>query len=193
MKLLFYDLETTGLNPGQHSVHQIAGIFFENGEKIKEFEIKLQPNPKAKIEKEALDLKNLTIEDLNTRQSFNDGYKELLTYLGAWCNKFDKKDKIELIGYNNRTFDDQFLRGLFLQNDDKYFGSWFHQQTRDVNILAVECLSPFRDELESFKLVHVAKYLGIEVDEAEAHDALYDVKLTVSVWLELRKRFFVQF
>lgn len=193
MKVLFYDLETTGLNPAKNSIHQIAGIFFQDGELIKEFEIKLQPNPKAQIEQEALDLKNLTIDDLMNRQSFREGYEELIRYLSGWCDKYNKKDKIELIGYNNRTFDDQFFRGLFLQNDDKYFGSWFHQQTRDVNVLAVECLSPFRDEIESFKLTSIAKYLDIEVDEAQAHDALYDVRLTVSVWLELRKRFFKPF
>jgi DNA polymerase III subunit epsilon len=193
MKLLFYDLETTGLLPNKHSIHQLAAMYFENGELVKEIEIKFKPNPKALIDQEALDLKNITMDNLMNRQSYNEGFYEFKNYISAWCNKFDKNDKIELIGYNNRTFDDQFLRGFFLQNDDKYYGSFFHQQSRDVNVLAVECLSPYRGELANFKLMEVARYLGIEVDESKAHDALYDVRATFAVWLELRNRFFVKF
>lgn len=190
MKTLFFDLETTGLQPHRHCLHQIAGIYLENGEEVKRFEIKMRPYEKAAIEQDALDIAKVTIDELNARQSFADGYKEFTTMLDMWVKKFDKTDKIELVGYNNLSFDNNFLRGLFLINGDKYFGSYFHQQSRDVYALAVECLHPFRNEIENFKLPTVAKFLGIEVIDDKLHDAVYDVHLTIQVYLELRKQFF---
>lgn len=43
MKTLFFDVETTGLLHHKHYIHQIAGIYLENGEEVKRFEIKMQP------------------------------------------------------------------------------------------------------------------------------------------------------
>lgn len=50
MKLFYYDLETTGTNYWQHSIHQIAGIIEIDGIEKERFEINLQPNPQARIE-----------------------------------------------------------------------------------------------------------------------------------------------
>jgi DNA polymerase-3 subunit epsilon len=36
--------------------------------------------------------------------------------------------------------------------------------------------------MENFKLMTVARTLGIEVDESQLHDALYDVKLTKEIY-----------
>ena len=38
-------------------------------------------------------------------------------------------------------------------------------------------------EMENFKLMTVARFLGIEVDESQLHDALYDVKLTKEIYI----------
>ena len=190
MKTLFFDVETTGLSPAKHCLHQLSGIYLENGEEIKRIDIKVAPYEKAIIEDEALEVSKVTREELSQRQSFADGFKEFNVILDSWVNKFDKKDKIELVGYNNLAFDNNFLRGFFLINQCNYFGSYFHQQTRDVYALAVECLHPFRGELKDFKLTTVAKFLGVEVIDDNAHDAVYDVHLTIQVYVELRKRFF---
>ena len=190
MKTLFFDVETTGLLPHKHCIHQIAGIYLENGEEVKRFEIKMQPYEKAQIEQEALDVGKVTRDELQSRQTFQEAFKEFNTMLDSWVNKFDKKDKIELVGYNNLAFDNNFLRGFFKINECNYFGSYFHQQSRDVYALAVECLHPFRDDIKDFKLQTVAKYLGIQVVEDSLHNATYDVHLTIQVYVELRKRFF---
>lgn len=60
MKLFFYDLETTGVNPGKNGIHQISGMIVINGEVKETFDIKVQPNPKAVIEKQALDVAGVT-------------------------------------------------------------------------------------------------------------------------------------
>lgn len=54
MKLLFFDLETTGVNPGKNGIHQISGEIVIDGVSKEQFDFHVQPNPKAIIEEEAL-------------------------------------------------------------------------------------------------------------------------------------------
>lgn len=55
-KLFFYDLETTGTNPGRHGIHQISGEIVIDGKTVETFDYKVQPNPKAQIEDAALEV-----------------------------------------------------------------------------------------------------------------------------------------
>ena len=50
MKLLFFDLETTGTNPGRNGIHQISGQVVIDGIVKESFDFHVQPNPKAAIE-----------------------------------------------------------------------------------------------------------------------------------------------
>lgn len=54
MKLLFFDLETTGVNPGKNGIHQISGEIVIDGVSKEQFDFHVQPNPRAIIEDEAL-------------------------------------------------------------------------------------------------------------------------------------------
>lgn len=189
-KQLFYDLETTGLNPGKNGIHQIAAIMVIDGVEKLRYNLKIQPNPNAVIEDDALKIAKVTREDLATYKPFAEGYNDFKAMLTKFCNPRDTTDKIQLIGYNNRSFDDQFLRGLFLQNGDKYFGSFFWADSSDVLVLASECLREERYRLTNFQLKTVASYVGIEVDEAGLHDALYDIELTMKIYQEIKTKYF---
>lgn len=186
MKIMAYDVETTGTNPGQYGIHQIAGIILIDGKEKERFEIKLRPNPKAKIDPEALKAANVTEEQIMAYPPMEEGYRELIKILGRYVDKFNKQDKFFLLGYNNAGFDDNFLRGLFLQNGDQYFGSWFWADPMDVRVLAIRQLAPVRHLMENFKLMTVARQVGIEVDESRLHDAVYDVELTYEIFKRLR-------
>ena len=87
-----------------------------------------------------------------------------------------------MVGYNNATFDNQFLRGFFLQNGDVYFGSWFWANSIDVMVLASAYLATRRPDMENFKLSTVARTLGVDVQSASLHDAMYDIELTKAVF-----------
>lgn len=102
--------------------------------------------------------------------------------LAKYVDKFNKKDKFFLVGYNNAAFDNQFLRGFFLQNGDVYFGSWFWANSIDVMVLASAYLAERRPEMENFKLSTVAKFLGVSVSDDSLHNALYDIELTRAVY-----------
>ena len=102
--------------------------------------------------------------------------------LEKYVDKYNKKDKFFLVGYNNAAFDNPFLRGFFLQNGDQYFGSWFWSNTIDVMVLASAYLATRRPDMENFKLSTVAKTLGVNVDDESLHNALYDIRLTKAVF-----------
>lgn len=185
-KLFWYDLETTGVDWWRHQPHQIAGIIEIDGEVKESFEIKMRPNPGAPVSAEALEVAGITIEDLKGyEKSQKQGYEQLCAILGKYVDKFDKKDKAHLCGYNNRGFDDLFLRQLWKGCGDVYFGSWFWADSIDVLVLASNDLKDERASLENFKLATVAKHYQIELDETKLHDAMYDVELT----REIYKRF----
>lgn len=47
-------------------------------------------------------------------------------------------------------------------------------------------LAEQRPDMPDFKLATVAKWMGIEVDEAKLHDATYDLILTRGIYERLR-------
>lgn len=179
MKLFYYDLETTGVNHWQHSIHQIAGIIEIDGVEQERFEINLQPNPKARIEDEALEVANKTKEEvLNNPYTFNEAYQKLTSILTQYVDKYNKKDKFFTVGYNNSSFDDKFLKAFFIQNNDKYYGSLFWSHAIDVMVLASAHFVDIRPEMVNFQLRTVAAQCGIEIEEEKLHDAVYDIELT---------------
>lgn len=182
MKLFFFDLETTGVNPAKNGIHQISGEIVIDGEVKESFDFKVQPNPLCQIEDEALAVAGVTKDQVLRYTPMFITYGELVKMLGKYVDKFNKTDKFFLVGYNNASFDNQFLRGFFLQNKDNYFGSWFWSNSFDVMVLATPFLASKRYQMENFKLSTVAATLGIVVEEEKLHDASYDIYLTKSIF-----------
>jgi DNA polymerase-3 subunit epsilon len=95
-------------------------------------------------------------------------------------DKYNKKDKFFLIGYNI-GFDDSFMREMWRRNKDVYYGSWFWWPPIDVAVLACHYLKGERHRLENFKLSTLAEYLNIK-REGNAHDALSDIHITREIY-----------
>lgn len=146
MKLLFFDLETTGTNPGRNGIHQISGQVVIDGIVKESFDFHVQPNPKAAIEDEALAVAGVTREQIAKYPAMGTVYRQFVAMLGKYVDKYNSKDKFFLVGYNNAAFDNQFLRGFFLQNNDKFFGSWFWANSMDVMVLATVYLANKRTD-----------------------------------------------
>ena len=191
-KLFFYDLETTGTNPGRHGIHQISGEIVIDGKSLETFDFKVQPNPKAQIEDAALEVGDVTREQIMAYPPMGQVYTQLVAMLGKYVNKFDKTDKFHLVGYNNRGFDDNFFRGFFLQNGDNYFGSWFWADSIDVLVLASTFLADRRAELPNFKLATVADFLGIDTTAGKLHDASFDIFVTKAVFDFIMSKFIIR-
>lgn len=165
-----------------------SGIWYDKGFKerlAKRFDIRLAPNPAATIEQEALDVAGVTLEQVQSYQPMEEGYRQLIGILSKYVNKFDKRDKMYLVGYNNAGFDNNFLRALFQQCGDKYFGSWFYPNCMDVYVMVTPFLMGVRNDMENFKLMTVARTMGIEIDENKLHDATYDIELTRDIFYRI--------
>lgn len=184
-KILFYDLETTGTKFWRNGIHQIGGIVDIDGEEMERFDIRVAPNPQAEVEQEALDVAGVTLEQVRGYMPMAEGYSRLVEILSKYVYKYDKKDKFYLAGYNNASFDNAFLRAFFVQNGDKYFGSWFWSNCLDVYVLATPHLFDRRPMMENVKLMTVAREMGIEIDESKLHDATYDIELTREIYYKL--------
>jgi len=182
MKILFFDLETTGLMPNKHGIHQISGEVVIDGKTLRTFDFKVRPNPKAEITQEALDVAGVTAEQIMAYPPMEHVFLRFIEMLDVYVNRFDKKDKFFLAGFNNASFDNQFLRGWFLQNGCDYFGSWFWSNSIDVMVLATPYLAARRADMDDFKLATVAKFLGIDVSDKKLHDAQYDIYLTKAIF-----------
>lgn len=182
VKLLFIDLETTGTDHRKHGIHQISGMVELSGRVVEAFDWNVQPNPKAKIEPDALAVSGRTLEQVQGFPEMAIVFKQLETLLRRHVNRFDPKDKFHLVGFNNRSFDDPFLRSWFSQNGSDFFGSYFWPNSLDVLVLASKYLMHRRPGMPNFKLRSVAEELGLLVDPDRLHDSAYDVELTRQVY-----------
>lgn len=182
MKLLFFDLETTGIKYWRNGIHQISGEVVIDNVTREAFNYSVCPHPGCEIEEEALRVCNVTKEQILAYPPMNEVYRQFTGMLSKYVDKYDKTDKFFLVGYNNAPFDNYFLKAFFVQNGDNFFYSWFWVNSIDVMILAGLHLMQKRHTMPDFKLDTVARELGIETDAGKLHDAAYDILLTKEIY-----------
>lgn len=185
MKLLIYDLETTGLDKIKHGIHQISYKIFtksNDGYKYTEIiDIKMRPAIEKEFDPKAMI--SVTKEEILQRElSEKEGFKQFMNVVDSFIDKYSRTDKFHLVGFNNRKFDDDFLRQWFSENDSKYYGSYFWSDSIDLSAIASMLLRDQRKEMENFKLATVCKNLGIPVNETRLHDSKYDLELTIQLY-----------
>ena len=190
MKICYIDVETSGLDKEKCALLQLSGAIIIGGKLQEEFDFFVKPFEDDAIDPEALEICGFTEEQITSDPTFRnpkDVHNDFTKLLGKYVNKYKKEDKFYLAGYNSHSFDHQFLRQFFLKCGDKYMGSWFFFPSIDIMLIAAYKLIGKRHLLENFKLMTVAKFLGIEVDEEKAHSAIYDIRITRQILLELYK------
>lgn len=186
MKILFFDCETTGLDPKVNAIHQLTGCLEIDGEAVFEFDYHIQPWEGAVIEPEALAVgKGVSVEQIMAYDLPATVYANFVTNLDKYCDRFNKKDKIFLCGYNSASFDNGFLRAMFERNYNKYFGSYFWNSPLDVFVMASFKLMKVRQYMPNFQQATVAKALSIEVDDEKLHDSSYDLWVLREIYKKL--------
>lgn len=183
IKIFSFDLETSGIDPKKNGIHQIAGRVYVDYKLKKEFyhDVKLMPGDE--YSKEALAVSNKTPEDI-VSESHCDPKRlcaALIKNLGVYCDKFSKTDKYFVLGYNV-NFDTDFMRQFFAKNGDNYYGSWFWSANLDVMTIAQQHLIHDRHKMPNFQLGTVANHLGIDAEEKDLHNALFDVSLHEAIY-----------
>jgi len=123
MKIIYIDLETTGTDPKKNGIIQIAGTISANGES-EDFNFLMCPRNETVYDRTALQKNGKTRGEIATYPHSSEVFPKFIALLSKYVNRFDKADKFYFVGYNS-SFDMDFLREWFSQNEEAYFGSWF--------------------------------------------------------------------
>jgi len=174
-KVLYFDTETTGLEAGKHGIIQLAALMEIGGDVVESFNMKFQPHYGAEINPDALKVSGTDPEELKSRTSSADAYREFLKFLDRHISKFDKTDKAYPAGYNV-TFDMHFLDAWFRHHGNQY-GTGSYQNWKMLDPLPLLRVWDFLGtiSLPDYKLQTVCNAYDIEL---QAHDALSDIIAT---------------
>lgn len=187
VKMVFLDVETTGLDPRQHVIHQLSGHIYVNGNLEEEFNYNIKPHERGKISQDALKVAGVTTQEIMKYPDRKEVFPAFHVLLKRRCDPYNKQDKYFFCAYNAH-FDNGFMRKFFEQNGERYFGSYFWSGSIDVMCLAQEFLKEDRHLMPDFKLMTVAEWLGLTVDQTKAHDSLYDIIITKAIYDRVTKK-----
>lgn len=157
--LVFFDIESTGLNVITDRIVQIALIKFEKG-KDEPKEIEMLINPGMPISEESMAIHGITPDMVRNKPTFEQIAKKLFDFIGD----------ADLAGYNSDRFDIPMLMEEFNRA-----GLDFDIEIR--NLIDVQKVF-YRMEPRTLKAA-LKHYCGKELENA--HNALADVRATVDV------------
>jgi len=185
-KICFIDVETTGVDETRGAeIHQISAIITDiDADKVLgEFTSTFRPfESSGKYDPAALEKCGLTEETLLARpKDCREGFLDFINFLSEFCDRFDKKDKLQFVAYNAK-FDDRFVRSWFTKHGDNFFGSWFWNPSICVMQSIAWLLVRDRQKVSGFKLSDMCKLAEVEFNEDDAHDARYDIQKTLELY-----------
>jgi len=181
----FIDLETTGLDHKMHAAWEISIILERGGVLEDEAQFRCMPFAFQQVDAKALEVGGITMEELMGFEKPEEAHAKIKALLNQYIDPYDKKDKAFFIGFNS-TFDERFLRALFENCDDKYFGSYFWWPSIDVAVLAADALMLGRPQMRRFRLQDVAEYMGVPLEGGKLHDSMYDATITREIYRRLK-------
>jgi len=175
MKVLYFDVETTGLNPNVDFVMQLSGLIEVDGEIVDEFNYFMQPPKGTAVSTEALKVTGKTIEDLRSYPSAQEGFDKFTELLNKYVKYGSWSDKFYPAAYNG-NFDLQFIDQMFKRQFaiDKW---GYYQNWQLIDPLPVFRALSYAGVIKTYghKLSTMCDHFGISL---EAHDALSDVRAT---------------
>ncbi|MCL2038764.1 exodeoxyribonuclease I [Candidatus Saccharibacteria bacterium] len=191
MTFFFYDLETSGLDPKSDRIMQFAGQRTDQN---------LQPigepyNILVKLSTEVLPSPfAIFATGLTPQATLETGISEA-QLAQILASEVFTEDTVAL-GYNNISFDDEFIRHLFFRNfHDPYTWQWAEGRSRwdllDV-VRLTRALRPDginwveKDGKQSNKLTDLSS--ANQLEHAQAHDALSDVRALIALAQLLRAK-----
>lgn len=187
MKLIFLDIETTGIPCPASGLIQLSGAIEIGGEFKEQFNFLMRPFPDDVVSDEALTVNGATRTELAGYDDPRLDFEQFVGLLGKYVDRYDRSDKFHLVAYNAR-FDAEHLRAWFEKCGDRFFGSWFFHPSIDVMSVAAVVLIRHRADISDYRLVTLAEVMGLDVDRDAVHDALYDAELTRQLFHRLMER-----
>jgi len=176
-------VETTGLDPVDNDIWQLAYLIEIDGNVVDGENMYIRPHNMANIQQKALDVNHTTVEKLEEIElTVPEAIADIKRKWGKYINKYDRKDKFVIAGYWV-NFDVNFLRQTFVKAGDKYgIGTWCFSPCLDVASFVAVAVAKHNFRFPNYKLETVCDKLGIPI---EAHDALSDIAATRTLYSAL--------
>lgn len=171
MKIFRIDTETTGLNPKQCGIIEIAIIVEIDDKVLVEYQSKMLPFPGDEIKEDALKINGIDIEKIKIKPQ-----KVCEDILSIINDSFRiSKEKIILSGHNV-AFDKGFLYHWFMKNgmSDEWFSDHFDEKIICTRKKAEKYFLNKADKPENYKLTTLTDWFKIEHDNA--HSAWSDME-----------------
>lgn len=187
---LFYDLETSGLNPAFDQVLQFAAIRTDlDLNEINRYEIHCQLRPDVVPNLEAV----LT-HRLSPLQAQSDHLPTERDSIYQIHTLLNEPGTIS-IGYNTLGFDDEFLRFSFFRNLLAPYTHQFKDQCQRMDLLPITVMY-YLFKPEAVQWPQVDGQVSLKLEElnqlnnwvaGQAHDAMVDVEATVALAQQLQQ------
>lgn len=199
-KILWLDVETTGLDAQKHGLIQLAMLMDIDGKIVDEISLDIQPFAKDMMSIGIDDIANIptdiswaesqdTYEDCRTPTGITfadiigfihpyEAMGKIISFLDKHIAKFEKSDKAYLGGYNIR-FDLEFLSSFCKKAKFAYLGSYLNWKCLDPLYKLWQMDYEGEIALENYKLETACNDFNISIS---AHNAMSDIKATRELW-----------
>jgi len=174
-RIVVFDLETSGLNPKDDRIIQIAAIrLVKNGDKWEqEATLSKKINPEKKISEKIISITGITNEELQQECREKEVFPEIMDFFGT---------APVCMGYNICAFDIAFMKELYRRNNNIFLSKL------DLDVFQmVRDFIPYKD-LKKFTLEKVTNYYGLDAG-LRFHDAMDDVRATLRLFTFFQKSY----
>jgi DNA polymerase III epsilon subunit-like protein len=191
--LVFFDLETAGLDPKRHPILQLAAIAVDSHlEPIETFEAKIRFDER-KANRNSLRKNHyrrgiwarVAVEPEEAGRDFADFLRRHATIpmIASDGSKFH----VAQLAAHNASFDGEFLRTWY-ERRYMYLPARYH-----VLCTMQRAIWYFQEHANErpprdFKLSTLCQYFGVPLHAASAHEALADVSATLALYRAMRER-----
>lgn len=183
-RIVFFDVETGGLDPQKHPVIQFAAVVVDGLlQELESLELKILFNP-AQAEAEAL-----AVNHYDAEVWAREGVRESLALLQI-AELMRRNATVAKVSKKNRPYDVARLCAHNARFDSEFIAAWFKREGLFLPAACYESLCTLNlarwaslgsaTAPADHKLGSLCAWLGIELG-AGAHDALADVRATVEV------------
>lgn len=192
-KVLWLDVETTGLDCRKHGLREVGFIIEIDGVEVDKGVFYINPftytTRDIEIDDYALEISKVTIDDLMGYDRASFCFKELMKKLTKYVNVNDKNDCFVIAGYNP-AFDIGFIKEWFKEMGllDSY-KDLFHYKNLDVFSIVFALRHLGLNSAENDKLETMCNYFDIEI---EAHNALSDIEATKKLYELICEKFILK-
>lgn len=164
-RLVFIDVETTGLDPAKgHRIIEIGAIAMENNRTIREFQSLVQVS--YPIPRHVSKIHGITNDMLQDQPSPEQVYPELNVFI-----------QNSILIAHNAKFDIGFLRSEFNR---------LNQRITNQSICTLEMSRRRYPRLPNYKLATVYRHLIGEIPaDVKRHRALDDARMVASLWMAM--------